>query len=192
MQNTDPFIFGDRFHYVCCQQVKKSMRTLNRGSVILFGSCLYNRFVLDTVFVVDSYHDIKSFTQAKKLVSATYQNVTLSRIFNNSCNQKTQNNCTKAISNRLYFGATYNKPVEGMFSFFPCKPYQQSIKNGFPRPIIQIRDVITDNHRQGIKYNHPNHPKNIQTNQMLWQEVKKQVENANLKLGIYTDLPPQK
>ncbi len=61
LQNTDPFIFGDQFHYVCCQQVKKSLRTLDRGSVILFGSCLNKQFVLDTVFVVDSYHDIKSF-----------------------------------------------------------------------------------------------------------------------------------
>ncbi len=145
-----------------------------------------------TVFVVDSYHDIKSFAQAKKLVSTTYQDVTLSRIFNNNCNQKSQNNCTQSISNRLYFGATYKKPVNGMFSFFPCLPYQKNITNGFPRPIIQIKDVITDNHTQGIKYEHPNYPKNIQTNQKLWEQVRKQVENANLKLGIYTDLPPQK
>ena len=198
LQNTDPFVFGDRFHYVCCQQGKISLRTLNRGSVILFGSCLERQFVLDTVFVVDSYHDIKSFAEAKKLVSTTYQDVTLSRIFNTSCNtscnQKSENNCNQAISNRLYFGATYNKPVDGMFSFFPCKPYKQDkdITNGFARPIVKIEDVITDNHTQGIKYEHPNYPKNIQTNQKLWQEVRKQVEDANLNLGIYTDLPPRK
>ena len=79
-----------------------------------------------------------------------------------------------------------------MFSFFPCRPYQNNITNGFARPIIQIKDVITDNHTQGIKYEHPNHPKNIQTNQKLWEEVRKQVENANLNLGIYTELPPYK
>jgi hypothetical protein len=196
LENTDPFIFGKQFHYVCCQQAKKTgftqLRFLDRGSVILFGSCVNQQFVLDTVFVVDSWHDIDSFAQAKKLISSTYQDVTFDRIFNSSCSQQSQNSCTQSMSNRLYFGATYNKPVEGMFSFFPCLPYQQNMTNGFPRPVIQIKDVITDNCTQGFKYDHPNYPKNIQTNQQLWEEVKKQVENANLKLGIYTDLPPRK
>ncbi len=203
LENTDPFIFGDRFHYVCCQQAKKTktgftktkLSSLGRGSVILFGSCVNKKFVLDTVFVVDDLHDIESsqsLAQAKKRVSSKYQDVTLDRIFNSSCSQQSQNSCTQSMSNRLYFGATYNKPVEGMFSFFPCLLYQQNMTNGFPRPVIQIQGVIKNNLKQGFKYNHPNYPKNIQTNQQLWKDVKRQVENANLKLGIYTDLPPRK
>ena len=132
LQNTDPFVFGDQFHYVCCQQIRKSLRFLDRGSVILFGSCINKQFVLDTVFVVDSYHDIKSLSQVKKLVSPTYQDVTISRIFNNICNIKSQNSCTQTISsctqtisNRLYFGATYDKPVNGMFFFFLVYPIKK-------------------------------------------------------------------
>jgi hypothetical protein len=196
LENTDPFIFGDRFHYVCCKQATKKgftqLRFLDRGSVILFGSCVNQQFVLDTVFVVDTWKDdIKSFAQAKKLVSPTYQDVTLTRIFNSSCSSKSKGSCTKNISYRLYFGATYNKPVEGMFSFFPCLPYQQNMTSGFLRPIIQIPNLITNN-CQKFKYEHPHYPKNIQTNQKLWEEVKRQVENANLKLGIFADLPPRK
>jgi hypothetical protein len=122
----------------------------------------------------------------------TYQDVTLSRISNNNCDRQPKHSCIKDFSYRLYFGATYNKPVEGMFSFFPCLPYQQNMTSGFPRPVIQINDVIRDNLQQGFNYNHPNHPKNIQINQKLWEEVKRQVENVNLKLGIHTDLPPRK
>jgi hypothetical protein len=59
-QNTDPWVFGDCFRYSNCKQMAhKSLQTLPRGSVILFGSTLGlasesgPRFVLDTVFVVD-------------------------------------------------------------------------------------------------------------------------------------------
>jgi hypothetical protein len=196
LQNTDPFIFGDQFHYVCCQQAKKTgftqLRFLDKGSVILFGSCLNQKFVLDTVFVVETWKEIESFEQVKSCACPTYQNVTLARVFNNSCSPKPEDSCIKNMSYRLYFGATYNKPVNGMFSFFPCLTYQQNMTSGFPRPVIQIEDVIKQNSTQGFKYNHPNYPKNIQTNQKLWEEVRKQVENANLKLGISTDLPPHK
>jgi hypothetical protein len=54
MQNTDPFVFGDQFHYTGCLQHTKrgatQLRYLDRGSVILFGSCREKRdFVVDTV-----------------------------------------------------------------------------------------------------------------------------------------------
>jgi len=59
-QNTDPFVFGDHFLYSNCLQRTKfgptQMTTLDRGSVILFGSCIgKTEFVVDTVFVVDRW-----------------------------------------------------------------------------------------------------------------------------------------
>lgn len=60
-QNTDPFVFGEQFYYTACRQHHNKkptqLRYLNRGSVILFGSCLHSRFVLDTVFVVAGHID---------------------------------------------------------------------------------------------------------------------------------------
>jgi predicted nucleotidyltransferase len=67
LRNTDPFVFGGKFMYTLCQQYKKEKHTstltptklhsLEKGSVILFGSRLNHDFVLDTVFVVKCWKD---------------------------------------------------------------------------------------------------------------------------------------
>jgi hypothetical protein len=52
-QNTDPFVFGERFLYTYCRQPRnRKLRMLSDGSLILFGSKSKGRFVLDTAFVV--------------------------------------------------------------------------------------------------------------------------------------------
>ncbi len=56
-QNTDPWVFGDRFLYSNCKQLTphggaSALQSLPRGSVILFGSQIGGPFCLDTVFVV--------------------------------------------------------------------------------------------------------------------------------------------
>jgi hypothetical protein len=69
LQNTDPFVFGERFLFTICQQHTATgptqLRFLERGSVILFGSSVGRRFVLDTVFVVSRWidHDHASYQQ---------------------------------------------------------------------------------------------------------------------------------
>src|SRR5207253_1444740 len=46
LHNTDPFVFGPQFLYTNCQQYTNhgqtptQLRWLDRGSVILFGSCM--------------------------------------------------------------------------------------------------------------------------------------------------------
>jgi hypothetical protein len=188
LQNTDPFVFGDNFYYVCCKQATKrgptQLRYLESGSVIVFGSCSNKQFVLDTVFVVDRYYNIESLKQISQHVPDTYTDVTLKCIY--SCIKKNKNNCTANPDFRLYIGATFDKPKNGMFSFFPCLPSQKNSNQGFIRPVIKIPNAISDGLTQGLKFNRDcNIPK-------LWQKVKSQVEQANLKLGIYTKLPSQK
>ena len=60
-QNTDPFVFREQFLYRCCQQTRKTGPTqlahLLPGSIVLFGSRVNGLFAVDTVFVVESYHD---------------------------------------------------------------------------------------------------------------------------------------
>ena len=193
LQNTDPFVFGDNFYYVCCRQATKrgwtKLRFLERGSVILFGSCLNEQFVLDTVFVVDSYIDIESLEQISQDVPKTYVDVTLKHILDNtsdSCIKKNENNCTASQNFRLYVGATFDNPVNGMFSFFPCLPYKQNSNKGFIRPAIQVSN-INPNLSQNFKILNSN-----QDHQQLWQQVKGQVEQADLKIGIHSKLPPKK
>ncbi len=94
----------------------------------------------------------------------------------------------KDILCRLYFGATYNQPVNGMFSFFPCFPYNDRLK-GFACPAIGIKDVITNNLPRGKKLNPQDNIKDVKK---LWDKVVKQVKKQRLMLGVYTQLPPRK
>lgn len=51
--NTDPCVFGDSFIYGICQQGhNKFLKSLEPGTLIVFGSYVKDRFAIDTVFVV--------------------------------------------------------------------------------------------------------------------------------------------
>jgi hypothetical protein len=41
---------------------------------------------------------------------------------------------------RLYYGATPDAPVEGMFSFVPCQRAEGA--TGFARPVIDLGDLL--------------------------------------------------
>lgn len=203
LQNTDPFVFGSNFHYVFCYQDQfPQLKSLKRGSIILFGSQKSGKFILDTVFVVDKYYDLtldsNSHTEKiKSQVSSVYADVSLSQIIdrNSKCSNSSQNNCAKGSVFRLYFGATVENSVDGMFSFFPCLPYKENMIQGFERPVIDIPEVINHDNGQGVKFT-PNSRSRIEgsikANQQYWNQVKQQVENQGLKLGIYTELPEKK
>ena len=58
LHNTDPFIFGERILYSNCKQASSPcLRSLDRGSVIAFGSRKAGQWVLDTVLVVADFID---------------------------------------------------------------------------------------------------------------------------------------
>lgn len=149
-QNTDPFVFGPRFQYTGCLQHTKvgptQLRNLNRGSVILFGSCRRrSAFVLDTAFVVADYIDHCKRDFAQKLqgrISGTYHSVTISPWYTNMVQRDRVY--------RLSSGATFSDPGAGMFSFFPCLPTGDD-PSGFARPQIIIPGVITPNQTQNKK-----------------------------------------
>jgi hypothetical protein len=195
LQNTDPFIFGEQFYYGICQQRLKNgrptrLRYLARGSVVLFGSCLSKRdFVLDAVFVVEDWidHNRSNFRKSlAKVIPEAYKDVTVSPMYGEPFAEKrilTVMNSSESW--RLYFGATYEHPLEGMFSFFPCLPYEEG-RRGFARPRIRIKGVITDNLPRGMKLNHKETLLDVKA---LWNEVAEQVEEQGLLLGIYTDIP---
>ena len=195
LQNTDPFVFGNQFHYTICQQNRKKratqLRYLEKGSVILFGSCQKrSQFILDTVFVVGKYinHEKATYrTVLKNKITKTYEEVTIApsyqkTVIKSKCGFKPVQN---QQSFRLYFGATYNNSFDGMFCFFPCLPFDEAEK-GFPRPIIKLDGVITDNLPQGKKLNPQNNTENIRK---LWTRIVKQVLDQRLYLGIFTELP---
>lgn len=184
-QNTDPYVFGSTFHYTGCLQHTKhgptQLRFLARGSVILFGSCLAEeKFVLDTLFVVDRFidHTRDDFREAREAVSPTYAQATLDPWYSGSTP-------TSERSHRLYFGATQAEAVDGMFSFFPCLPAGQA-PNGFPRPTIDLPEVITPTMKQGKRLNQQ---PDVGSVRALWNRVVAQVRARGLSLGVRADNP---
>ena len=86
---------------------------------------------------------------------------------------------------RLYHGATFENPVDGMFSFFPCVT-GVDIAQGFARPAINMPDAITPTMTQNYRLN----PRqSIDEITPLWEEVVRQVTDQGLSLGIRADLP---
>ncbi len=203
LQNTDPFVFGGFYYTGCKQRTQKGptqLRYLKRGSVLLFGSSAGGKFILDTVFVVRDWIDHDLATYRRKLagmVPNAYRDVTLyPRYQREGCGYPADmQSCAKPPSCnapesdwRLYFGATYDEPFEGMFSFFPCLP-SYSASAGFARPVIELPDIINPESTQANRLN----PQKDLTNVVrLWQRVVEQVRAQGLDLGIAAEVPPSR
>ena len=157
-QNTDPFVFREQFLYRCCQQTRKTGPTqlahLLPGSIVLFGSRVNGLFAVDTVFVVESYHDYcdqiggMDFDPSLK----HYAEIVGIGLGMNEPGWKKDSSRM-----RLYYGASPSKPYEGMYSFVPSKPLKGN-EHGCSRPTLtqdEMRDIyvdcITDNLQQSFK-----------------------------------------
>jgi hypothetical protein len=191
LQNTDPFVF-ETFLYGICQQHRVTgptqLRYLSRGSVILFGSCLEDEFVLDTVFVVRDWidHGHSSYQSAVKgRVPPGYMDVAINPLYLSGRGAKDGCPTDAGRSYRLYFGATHDEPFDGMFSFFPCLPLESG-RRGFARPIITDDRIITRNHKQSFRHNAESTPENVRE---YWRGVVEQVLGQGLWLGVHARMP---
>lgn len=189
LQNTDPFVFG-AFLYGICQQYRKtgptSLRHLGRGSVILFGSSLQGHFVLDTVFVVKDWIDHNKNTLRDLLhgrVPEQYIDAVIRPLYE-SGRKKDACSDDEGRSWRLYRGATYDEPVDGMYSFFPCLP-QIDGRRTFRRPSIDDERIVTSSARQGFRLNPQPRLADVVR---LWQSVAERVQEQ-LWLGIHATPP---
>jgi hypothetical protein len=179
-QNTDPLVFGDRFRYVFCQQIKDSRPTtlasLNIGDIVLFGSCIADRtmFALDTVFVVDVHSLVRRDNRFPDWESDLHRQVTMNLIQ------------IPAFGLRLYGGKTWSpdKP----FSFVPCLPATPH-PTGFPRPVIEpsgpLKNIITPTKSQGYKIEKLDE----QCAHAAWDAVVAQVTSQGCYLGTLIDEP---
>ena len=212
-QNTDPYVFGDKFCYSCCKQGKSNnsvLKDLNEGDVIVFISYSDNNdkeknekyenngnrvYVMDTVFVVGErvetekdkskivYRD--EINNLRKIVSEQYLNGVILPICYGNKGSLSDADSDEGITNVLYFGATYDHPVfvngKPMYSFFPCKPFDEAekgfiryeldpnekyptrnfkCKNDVPEAVYDFwealkNDILAKEYRLGIKANEP-------------------------------------
>ena len=131
LHNTDPFVF-DGFYYINCKQTLEGLRRLGRGSLIVFGSKKGPHWVVDTVLVVADYvdHTLQDYERLLQgLAPECYWDVTLGPTYKGA-------SASSAGVRRFYRGATYDAPVDGMFSFFPCLPAAQDTP--FARPHLEL------------------------------------------------------
>ena len=185
--DTDPFVFGERFLYCGCQQHtahhhpdgarETFLRRLLPGSLILFGSSVAGRFVLDTAFLTHDSRDYPNaeFATLKGFVPAPYYGVSLytQAAGNLSCD-----------SFRLYRGTTPADGIGEAFSFTPCRPFAGV---GFRRPTLDIPGVITPILTQGKKFTEADAAGVI----TIWREVRRQVEAQACALAYHVALAPK-
>ena len=168
-QNTDPFVFHDRFLYRCCKQTSKRGQTqlahLLPGSIVLFGSRVNKLFAIDTVFVVGDFRDY--FDQKGGMDFdpnlKEYAEIVGVGLKGSGCGNRSGcgngSGCRRKHSRmRLYYGASPENRYESMYSFVPCKRLSGNAQ-GWARPTLtqnDMRDIyagcITDNLQQGFKH----------------------------------------
>ena len=182
LHNTDPFIFGEKFLYSNCRQRSNpSLTHLGHGSVIAFGSGKKingeQRWMLDTVLVVKDSVDYQSpemLTGLSGILPEAFL-VATGRLLHDS--------------GRLYKGATFDDPVDGMFSFFPAIPADGD--SGFPRPLIDLPCEYFNRRNSRA-------PKGVRQDRAseeirgIWDSLVSQVRANGLVLGTFASLPERR
>lgn len=207
--NTDPCVFGEHFMYCCCQQTRNGhpaqLSRLRPGSIILFGSCIgKEKFVVDTVFVVrDSikYTPVVDTPELQGLELENYLKIArigLNRTSGNGATSCGNVPCQSEAMDRLslYYGATPEQPLNGMYSFVPCKPYAEN-DSGFERPVLTRSDMksileesITDNMTQGHKFTQL---ADVEQAREVWSKVYRLFHTRdNLFAGVALQMPEDK
>jgi len=184
-QNTDPWVFGDRFHYSNCKQLTNkgrsstSMQRLDEGSLILFGSSQKDRFVLDTTLVVGKRQGAYTARDYDHLdVSDAFRVATIESM-------SSADDAITDLELTLYDGATPDNRFEGMFSFVPCVPFNVDGPR-FARPTIELPGVINPRSRQSTRGAH--HPGSIAEVRECWETVIQQVFEQDLLLATRIEL----
>jgi hypothetical protein len=182
LQNTDPLVFGDHFLYSNCRQLRNGkLRRLAPGSIVLFGSKLGGRFVLDTVLVVGDGSEL--FTRASA-GSLGYDDWVQAVVFEPLSPPAGPPDDVF----QLYAGRMHNDAPDGPFSFVPCRPYSPASAT-FARPAVDLdRRWINPNLAMGAKATLATQAQ-LRT---IWHTIVDQVVDvAGLALGIELDPPRQ-
>jgi hypothetical protein len=209
LRNSDPFVFGNLFYYSICQQGHSpQLRALEQGDIILFGSCVNKKFVMDTLFVVDDFFPYlkKNIKSLKKNVNEVFYDATLLPILKSETVKKVsftekdgkhKPDCSdydKVIDcitddndqYRVYKGLMYKDQERfgNIFSYVPAVSLDKN-PNGFARPNIVLDKIITQNLTQGFKVTAHTKDEGIQ----IWKKITEQVKAKGLGLMVECELP---
>ncbi|MCD7952865.1 MAG: hypothetical protein LUG14_08100 [Synergistaceae bacterium] len=183
--NTDPYIFGRYMLYSNCRQKRSPLlRNLLPGSVIVFGSRVNGLFCFDTVFVVS--RPLCTFTRrdGREVLGKLKDEGAISENFWQATVEPLLNDGNAEGGEYvLYESATDQNPIDGMYSFFPCKPLDDI---GFPRPAATASCI---NHKMwtGIRTLVSN--ENVKGCLNVWKSLRRDVLEKGLCLGVRAKEP---
>ena len=201
-QNTDPFVFHERFLYRCCKQTSKKGQTqlahLLPGSIVLFGSRVNDLFAVDTVFVVgddfSDYYDQKGSMDFDPNLNK-YAEIVGVGLNEPECDSGCGSNHSQMhldLQMRLYYGASPDKPYKGMYSFVPCKRLRGN-DQGWARPTLTrddmhdiYADCISDNLREGFKCNRE---ATLAGNVAAWNRIRELFAKKGYLEGVRFECP---
>ena len=197
-QNTDPYVFGEKFRYMICQQKNYNniLKNLQPLSIILFGSCIDNAFRLDTLFVISEAKRKYSILNINELTDKNNQFFYAS--INPMCgNAKYNKSVAEEDSCRIGSGEefTYYEGVafseksnyNDIYSFSPCKNYSAGGSFIFQQPKICL-DFINPTQTQGIN------PQECSRDEIIsyWKLIERQIREQELLKGTFFKTPPLK
>ncbi|ALO17358.1 hypothetical protein L21SP5_03763 [Salinivirga cyanobacteriivorans] len=171
-QNTDPYIFGERFLYAICK--KTELDNLSPGDIMLFGSEFGAKpdvhFYLDTLMVIKD-----EISVVGSEFDALYRELTLDRLKDEQTGQ--------SLTNSVHTGVTFadRKEAVGCFSFVPVRE-AGNYPLGFGRPVLK-NELITKYLRKPGAYTGYKSTALKDKNELktLWQLIATEV----LKQGFY-------
>jgi hypothetical protein len=187
-QNTDPWVFGGRMFYSNCKQTLRpdfrptALQRLGQGSVICFGSAINGEFCADTVFVVAS---AEPWTPADATIGRRAGHAFA---VCTAASLASGNDDFADARLTLYRSATYDEPVDGMYSFVPALPAAAGYPR-FARPAIRLAGLINPASTQSA--NGTSWPQPARVVRDAWEAIRHQVLTAGLVLAIQLDTPPQ-
>ena len=180
-QNTDPWVFGDSFRYSNCRQLTpqrnpSALQKLTPGSMVLFGSTIGGEFIIDTVFVVKDSCPFSPNEPPE--TDEAFRVCTVESLIT------TGNTSTDPFT--LYRGATYVAPINGMYSFVPCRR-ADTAQARFPRPSISLPGYVNPSSTQTARG--AKNPCSAADVREQWRNVRKQVFEAGCLLGVWFETP---
>jgi hypothetical protein len=195
--DTDPFVFGCAFRYgLCKQNTYKQLRDLEKGSLILFGSGKGKGdaafFQVDTVFVVGGYTEYDGADAKALKGEGDYWDIVFGGMCGAGAKGKSGGKGHAKLSgytSRLYYGATYEKPCEGMYSFVPARVGDTKSAKGFARVKLgaSFPRYINPAHVRGIKITKASGGEEVRK---FWEKIRAASRKQGCVEGVRFDMPP--
>lgn len=181
-QNTDPWVWGDHMLYSNCKQgTQGSLRRLTRGSVLCFGSKFDDDFCADTVMVIASVEPWTPLDHDSLDASLAFHVCTAESL------AAGDPYCRVGGELVIYRGATFEDPVNGMYSFVPALP-DATRHPHFERPAVSLPGLINPTSWRVPRGSRRDLPQDEVL--AAWESLRRQVVDAGLVLGTHLDTPP--